>query len=46
MRYRWFVSCDLARFTEAGSKLAGRVKAIHAPTPGCGDIGSQDAFQL
>src|SRR3989442_8752864 len=34
MRYRWFGSRDLASFAEGSPTLAGRVKAMHAPTPG------------
>ena len=33
MIYQWIVSRNLASFTEAGSKLAGRVKSIRAPQP-------------
>jgi len=38
MKYRWFVSRDLASFTKANSKLAGRVKAIRAATLRCGRV--------
>ena len=33
MTVAWFVSPDLASFTKANSKLAGRVNAIHTPKP-------------